>query len=354
LKELELSTIFTKKINGYKWSVISVISPYSSDFHVMVMETDNNRYLPSLEYVEDNEGNQLMDLFLQIISYMEQKKNQKIFFGYNWSPRSWGDLEEEGGFQSIPTKWHGMFYTQSNEFNEYINEEDIDFYFKKLNNNNYYKDISKSWQYEINKIIQNTESAIITRSQSSIKDGGLIIEFDVSLKDLLKIDEFFSKFLKPIASYLNTYFFKLNDSFFDNSLSKKLDEILNKTSYGMISSKDYKTLQEIPTLLSDEEIVSNLKKFNLKEPAINELIEIVKNRYNSNKSNSWRKGFAYSLYFEDLNNKTILKIVPGAYLRGGVVEISGLLLKRSEDTLPSNNILKEKSNELFEFGNSLK
>ena len=121
---LETSIIKTINIDKHPWSVISVISPYSDDFHVMLMETSINRYLPSIEYIDDKEGNSLMKIWMDIIKYMkERKKDQKIYLGYNWSPRSWGKKEEETGFQSIPTKWHGMFWSWP-DFQKEINQKE--------------------------------------------------------------------------------------------------------------------------------------------------------------------------------------------------------------------------------------
>lgn len=355
--EISLSSLFTEEIQGKPWSVISTVSPYSLDFHVMLMELSKDRYLPSLEYVFDSEGDDLMNLWVRIIKYMKKtRKNQRIVLGYNWSPRSWGELEEKGGFQSIPTKWHGMFVTWPKS-NKNFNFVDKSFNFKRFNGeNDFLCDIVKDWNLGISDIKNNHSSTCISNGEMIKSTDGFIMNFNCSLDELFEINGFFSKFLKPLASYLNEYFKDLSDIFIDSpSWSDEIDNILKKISSNPLSSEDYKFIQDLSSLKTDEEIIYLLENKGFSKKAIIELMELVKNRYNLSHSNGWRKGFAYALTFEEINNNlSELKIVPGAYLGlGGVVESKGYMFKRPEDYNLSNEELKKRSNDLYKLASYL-
>jgi hypothetical protein len=360
----------------------------------MLMETSTNRYLPSLEYIEDDEGNSLMKIWAEIIKYMKGKKDQRVFFGFNWSVRSWGIEEEKTGFQSIPTKWHGMFWTWpkfenknfdnniSNEkpdfgkkeatFKEYdfIDEKNTPLPFKKINGDTIFgKEIVSHFKLNIDKIKNKHEDNEVSNGTSNYKEGSLLINFNCDLESFLETEKIFQDFLKPIAIYLNEYFAELSNIFFDEndliklqkemigsnrklSWSEAVDQILNKTSKEMISDEEYSFLQKLPKLKDDDEIRTSLNKKFSKE-ATEELLVLVKNRYSSNLKEGWRKGFGYTLALkEDENGYVSLKINPGAYLGpAGVVESLGILLKRPEDyDLPIDFLIK-KSNELYKFGN---
>ena len=408
--ELKTSIINTTIINGNLWSVISVISPYSKDFHVMLMETSMDRYLPSIEYITDEEGNSLMNVWIAIVKYMkERKEDQEIFVGYNWSPRSWGKKEEENGFQSIPTKWHGMFWTwpylktkksqkeNKNLINEknfghknyenfsFIDEKDTNDSFKRLNKGTKLaNDIAHDFKKNIDKIKNDHLDSKVKEGKSKVEKGSYIIQFDHEMEDLFESEKFFSGFLKPIAKYLNSYFLSLTDLFFKEPTCEKVDEILNKTSHGMIPYKDYEFLQDLPELKENHEIIASLSEKGFSNEAKEELVSLIKNRYilevlssidekinttlnekgfsndlkeeykNSFENkysdyffDSWRKGFAYTLTFKENDSKTKLKISPGACLGpGGVVETEGVVLKRPENyNLPEKELIR-KSKEL--------
>jgi len=361
---LETSTIATKDINGNPWSVISVYSPYSVDFHVMLMET-GMRYLPSPEYVNDNEAKDLMDLWIKIIQFMKDTyKDQRILVGYNWSPRSWGEIEEAGGFQSIPTKWHPMFWTWP-EFNEdsqlpylsWENYENLEIPFKRMNGENHFvAPIAKRIKKEADGLIKEAfEKKGIIKTENSIADqNGFCVTFKCGLKTLLSDNDFFTGFLKPLSISLNYFFSRLTEIFLDDYKSSDIDEILKKTANGRLDNSDTgklswgnpskfydNDLYDIRFFppLKDEEIIRNsLKELYFKPEAIDELVCITKNRekyakffdkiknelleeinfdkkaineimsevgsrsQDKLKLPAWRKGFAYALVLEELKD----------------------------------------------------
>ena len=413
LDQLNESTIKTIQVDGKPWSIIPTVSPYSADFHVMLMETSKNRYLPSLEYVSDAEGNLLMKVWIEIIKHMREKSGN-IYVGYNWSARSWGIEEEKGGFQSIPTKWHGMFWTWpdfniaedlldtnkdlssitgdlsgitedllganedlssiNSELIDFIKEEDVPLSFRRLNGEGFFAcDMVKDFKEKIDEIKDAHCDSKVSSGISEIENGAYIVKFDGSLESILSSENFFSNFLKPIAEYLNNYFADLTDIFFkeirpsfsdmlfkrnniySNYLFKKTwsnlaDKVLRKTSNGMISKEDYEFLQSMGDFKEDQDIISLLfeKGFSI-DSAIG-LFMMAKNRRDGDYSIAWRKGFAYTLTFNEMGSKTILKITPGAFLGpAGVVESLGVILQRPEDRTLSNEELVRKSEELHQW-----
>ena len=417
IDHLETSVIKTINIGKAPWSIISVLSPYSNDFHLMLMETAKDRYLPSMEYIKDKEGNSLMKIWIAIVKYMKQYKKGQIYVGYNWSPRSWGEKEEETGFQSIPTKWHGMFWnwqdlkidtitnqkkksSNDNDLNQseyekyyFINEKETSDSFKGLNGKTKFaNDIVNDFKKIMDNIKNQHLDSKVKNGETKTEKGAYIIQFNHKMEDLFESENFFSDFLKPIAKELNSYFTELTDLFFKKPMCEKFNAILKKTSYEMIPQKDYKFLQSLPELKEDHEIISLLSEKGFSDESIEELLNLVKNRYflevllrkdkEMNKSldekdlsndikeeyknplekkysdhfiKSWRKGFAYSLTFKEIDSKTLLKISPGAYLGpGGVVEAEGVVLKRPENyNLPEEELIRKSKELHYEFAEKL-
>lgn len=389
--ELKASTIVDKDIKGNPWSIISVFSPYSKDFHVMLMET-GMRYIPSPEYVEDNEVEDLMSLWIKIIQFMKDRdKDQRIFIGYNWSPRSWGEIEEIGGFQSIPTKWHPMFWSwpvfdegRTLSYLSWVNHENLEIPFKRMNGDNkFVAPIANHIKKIADELIKNALGKNVISKESISDQNGFCVTFNCGLETLLGYDAFFPGFLRKLSIELNDFFAKLTESFLEGYKSSDIDEILKKTAKGKLNESDLETIRLFHSLKNEEAIQNSLKELDFTQDAINELIGIAKNRekyavfFNKTKNElenvfkfdkdtinklmsviankcqdllpAWRKGFAYALVFEELNNEeTKLKIVPAAYLgAGGVVEATGVVLKRPEDAKLPIEQCKKKSEELY-------
>ena len=395
VEALEANTVMTKVIKGHPWSIISVYSPYSVDIHVMLMET-GMRYLPSPEYIDDVEGTALMKLWIKIVNFLKKRDNdQRIFIGYNWSPRSWGEIEEVGGFQSIPTKWHPMFWSWP-EFKEdkplpYLSwekDKDIKISFRRMNGeNSFVASIAAHIKKEADQLIQTAFGQNFIQGVSLSNEYGFSVTFNCDLESLLGKENFFSGFLRPLSVFLNNFFATLSEIFLANYKSSAIDAILQKTSTGKLSGGDIKFIRSLPSMRKDDDIKKDLKNLCFSQEAIDELVFIVKNREkyanffdkiendlrNDFKSKdgvinellsvigakcqddfpAWRKGFAYALVFEELkdsDNKeiTILKIVPAAYLGdGGIVEAKGVVLKRPEDAKLPIEQLRNKSEELY-------
>ena len=73
IKKLKPSILATIPVTDHPWSVVSVYSPYSPDVHVMVMETSTNRYLPGPEWIPDDEGDALMEVWASVLDFISKR-----------------------------------------------------------------------------------------------------------------------------------------------------------------------------------------------------------------------------------------------------------------------------------------
>ena len=118
-------------------SVVSVLSPYSHDIHVMVMDLNPKLYLPSPELIDDHIFEKICKTVNKCIDYMRTKNYKCICAGYNWSPYSFGTQEEITGGQSIPTKFHFSLWTWD-DLKKFDNKKEIKPASKRvLGDNNY-------------------------------------------------------------------------------------------------------------------------------------------------------------------------------------------------------------------------
>jgi Zn ribbon nucleic-acid-binding protein len=267
----------------------------------------------------------------------------------------------------------------------WVNPEDLEIPFKRMNGENkFVASITNHIKKIADELIENAWGRNVINEESISDQNGFCVTFYCGLETLLGYDAFFSGFLKKLSKELNDFFAKLTESFLEGYKSSDIDEILKKIDKGKLNASDLETIRLFPSLKNEEAIQSSLKALDFTQNAINELIDIAKNRkkyadsFSKTKNElenifkfdkdtinklmsviinkcqdllpAWRKGFAYALVFEELNNEeTKLKIVPAAYLgAGGVVEATGVVLKRPENAKLPLEQCKKKSKELYQ------
>jgi hypothetical protein len=237
---LEPSILASFYIGGKTWSVVSVYSPYSPDVHVMVMETNPDRYVPGPEKVPDVEGDDLMGICASVLEFVARREsNATIHFGYNWSPRSWGDIEEKGGFQSIPTKWHTMIWgwppfpaeDETTEYAGWIENSKLTPGARRiLGENDYVEPFCRLIKQRLEESFpEGTEFIqLLPLDESKIDDRCLYIPFNYSITQILKTPAFFSQILKPTAVVLEQITRDLTETLTTLNYGK-IDEVLLKT-----------------------------------------------------------------------------------------------------------------------------
>ena len=370
MMELEKSRIFSFGDQEKSWSVVAVYSPYSPDVHVMVIETHVHRYLPGPEWISDSEGNALMDIWTSILEFVaEREESDTIYVGYNWSPRAWGKEEEKTGLQSIPTKWHAMIWVwppfpKSNEksqYAEWIEFQSLSPNIQRLMGKNTY---AVSF---CQLILQRLESAFPEGSQFvelfppedwRNDERSIYVDFDGSVLDILRTQEFFSQVLKPMAIVMEGLMRELTEAFTDLDC-RFMDRILLKTEQGPLDKEDLQKLREPPKLRSMDEIRTRFEESKLPECLLEDLLAPVRNRCLEvgDPADWWRKGFGYALVLSGSAKEKIgkLRIMPGVYVGpGGVVEAQGVVLRRPEHRSLSQSEIEKKSRALWQLAKKLK
>ena len=370
IKKLEPSILATIPVADHPWSVVSVYSPYSPDVHVMVMETSTDRYLPGPEWVPDDEGDVLMEVWSSVLDFIiKRKDNATIHLGYNWSPRSWGKEEEKTGFQSIPTKWHAMIWgwpelppkDKRTPYVQWIDPSELSVPNRRLISENDYATpmgelILKKFETNFPEGSRLVE--LFPPWEWKIHKQGLCVSFDRSIKQIICSPNFFSQVLKPIAIVLDEFMRELTDSL---TLFRcdKIDRILKKIEKKALSVDDLKKLRATPVMRSKAEIRQLFKQNVYPEDFLNAVLQPVENRCKEqgDSTNWWRKGFGYSLVLSSSakESSSTLRIMPGVYTgSGGVVEAQGVVLRRPEDKKIPVNDIRRKSRVLWELVDVLK
>jgi hypothetical protein len=340
-REMDADTVSTHDINSHTWSVISVSRPFSTDFHVMLMETSMNRYLPSLEWIGDEDGSKIMGLWRGIISFLKNRSNaERVFIGYNWSPRSWGQEEEKEGFQSIPTKWHPMIWSwpkfpppgECSDSISWVAEEALTHVMRRNFGINEYGEIfAHIIKSRILPVIGHNPVPGFSKIEANAT--GVTITYELDLENMLSSKGFFPRLLKPIAVALNDLMVEITQSFTDMDCAK-IDYHIEKAIVTRPTIEDMQLLRSAPKLKQKDQIFSNLQNFNLPIELFSAVYRPIELRcwQQGPSSDHWRKGFGYALVVSsDCSEGNIcrIKIMPGVYIGpGGVVEAQGIVLRR--------------------------
>ena len=343
---------------GRPWSVIAAYSPYSSDIHVMVMETSIDRYIPGPEWLEDQEGDFIMNLWSAVLEYIQTRDvNTSIQVGYNWSPWAWGEAEEKGGFQSIPTKWHGMLWgwpdlekvKQKIPSLKWIARKELSREERRvLGENNYAEPFG--W-YILRRLGKRFDGNFLFQQlfpshQWASDSRGIWISFPHAIPELLRIPHFFNQVLKPMASELSAIMQSLSEGLTTMDVSE-LNHILNQITRGPLTDEAMQKLRTSPNMRPVDYIENIWMAGDWTQELLEVLIDPVTNRCKE-KGDSlqwWRKGFGYALVLSQTSmGEGILRILPGLYTGpGGVVESLGVCLRRPQNIQDSNNELKMKT-----------
>jgi hypothetical protein len=370
LKHLAPSNLKTFDIYGHSWSMVSVMSPYSIDTHIMFIETSEDRYVPGPDWVDDDEGDALMKHVRDVMDFLQDRnKNGTVQIGYNWSPRSWGDEEEKTGMQSIPSKWHLSMWNWeafpepgiSSPHLEWIDSKDINHDLKRiLGENRYAKPIGQLIQQRI--MFQMSDeslwSELFSEADWSVNSHCLTLTFSRSMKDILSIEKLFSRILKPVAVMLDLLFCQLTE-ILTSMQCRKIDKLLKQIEKGPLQPDQLAEIRATPEFKTEDLIKSRWQENRLPEELLDALWTPVQSRCagTGNPKDWWRKGFGYALVFAGPlhGGGGTLKIQPSVFVgAGGVVETQGVLIMRPEDKMLSEQKIRRKSQILWALKDHLK
>lgn len=358
MDQLSPNILATIDVAGRPWSVIAAYSPYSSDIHVMVMETGVDRYIPGPEWLEDQEGDFIMNLWSAVLEFIQTREvNTSIHVGYNWSPWAWGEAEERGGFQSIPTKWHGMIWgwpdlekiKQKIPSLKWIAREALSKEERRvLGENNYAEPFGwhmlRYFEKRFSRGSLFQQFFPINKWESDSR--GIWTSFPFTISELLKTPHFYKKVLKPLARDLSMLMQSLSEGLTTMDVSE-LNHILNQIIRGPLTEEAMQKLRTSPNM-RPVDYIENIWKANNWTPEILEVLMEPVSRRCEEKGDPrqwWRKGFGYALVLSQTSGKEgILRILPGLYTGpGGVVESLGVCLRRPLKIQKSDSEMKVKN-----------
>lgn len=337
-ENLAPNTIAEVDILGNPWSVVAVLSPYTRGFHVMLVDL-SDRYLPDPTKLSDSdrEGDALMDLWGRIVDFQNGLPDSRsVHVGYNWSPRSFGEEEEKGGFQTLTTKWHPQFWNFG-ELNNFVPLENVGEGARRAILGNKYN----QWFGEVLRdYLKNQRFGFLDASSMRVDKRGLEVALTTNLSRVFQGGEFFSNGLKPIAVFLDKLACNISQAFSSVDFSKidtQIEAAFETRTNGILPF-----LREDPHVLSPEERRARIQQLEDKgyDPRfVRKLLLLnswLEERQDTDPASWFRKGFGYALVFSQ-NLKTgqaLLRVMPNILVaeRGGVVEALGVALKRTQKT----------------------
>ena len=329
--------------------VVSVLSPYSFDTHVMIMDLNPHLYLPSPERIAIPIFNHMSKIVSNCIDIMREEKHKFICAAYNWSPFSYGPNEEKRGGQSITTKFHFAVWNwdtiqEIDKSNIYLTLDAL----RSLGDNEYGLPFSHLIYEKIQTIIN--ECSLFDDKHIKHDKNCLFIPFkqDVTINDCLRgCDDgnIVQKIAKIIANCLNNITEILTD--------ERIEDM-------------YQILKNIENRLLTDDEIEKLRR----NPHINPLDECLKKCENEwtqkiiqaiyqsavDKENQipnavlLKKNFAYSLSLCESSLEHIKSGMRISFLpqcgQGGCIEPLGVLLTRPENALANESDLIKHNEQL--------
>lgn len=324
-----------------KIAVINVISPYTKEDHVMLMDY-TPRYAATPAEIPDSEGERIRDVSAQVVAFQAQSEGvDRLSWGYNCSPLNFGKEEEVTGMQSLPTKWHPQIWSNNlkNSTEISLNDERVSKFAQNFIKGDAF---SKIVGEEIARmVIRGGIGGFIDPSTIRVDNQGFHIGLSDNLEKLLKTSGFFSQFIKPLHLQLEGLMAATSTALTDTDYFDLKKQIKTAFETQMDKSALYQKLQEDPKLLPHRQRLENIaamRQLGYSDSFIEKLLTI--NRFAQDRSTTsedeWiRKGFGYALVInQDLGaSQASLHIRPATLIRtsrGGVAETSNVALKRSE------------------------
>lgn len=343
--------------DGHKWFAVAVLSPYTQGFHVMLVDL-SNRYVPDPTHMEDKEGTRIMDVWANTVDFQKSLSGTKsVHVGWNWSPRSYGEAEEKGGFQSLTTKWHPQLWN-SEEPNKFVPLDSLGEATRRVIQGN-------SFNRLFGELVSDTSlqdpilRSFLSMQSVRVDNRGISVLLAKGLSETFRKPEFFPHFIKKIAVDLDNMACDISEAttYLDNS---DLDRLI-KNAFENSTDGIFPILRQDVTLLPAGDRISKifaLKDKNYPSYFIDRLLRLnfrLKDKKDVSENLRIRKGFGYALVFsEDVGTQNaFMRIMPGFFVedRGGVVEALGIVLKRVERADGSQDeVLAKKRQMLRAFG----
>ena len=353
---LKKSLLYTEKTKNKnekeEISVVSVLSPYSHDIHIMVIDLSSELYLPSPELIDDYIFEKICKTVNKCIDYIRTRNYNCICAGYNWSSYSFGTQEEITGGQSIPTKFHFSLWTWD-DLKKFDKKKEIKKEFKRvLGDNNYGLPFAHFFYENIKNIIKNSNlfnDPIFSSTCAFIpfKEGVLMNDVISNGKLIKEIADTFAKNLKRLSEILS-------DSNIDEIIN-----ILKNIEKRLLTDEEIGKLKKTPKIKPLNDCLNKCEDENEKE-IISALYQSAINREQGKSIDDgiWKKNFSYSLSFCESKMPEIKSGMRIFSLPlcgpGGVVESYKCLLTRPESCIATNEEIIYHNNLLWDLVDHLK
>ena len=353
---LKQSSLYTeKKENNQEKeeiSVVSVLSPYSHDIHVMVMDLSPELYLPSPELIDDHIFEKICKTVNKCINYMRSKNYKCICAGYNWSPYSFGTQEEITGGQSIPTKFHFSLWTWD-DLKKFDKKREIKKEIKRVLGDNKYGLPFAHFFYEKIKTIINNSNLF---DEPIFSSTCVFIPFKEGVLMNNVIND--GKLIKEIADIIAKNLKRLSEIISDCDIDTILN-ILKNIEKRLLTNEEIEKLKKTPKINPLNDCLNKCKNENEKE-IIFALYQYAINREQGKniEDGIWKKNFSYSLSFCESKMPEIKSGMRIFSLPqcgpGGVVESYNCILSRPESSMATNDEMIRHNNLLWDLADYLK
>ena len=333
-------------------SVVSVLSPYSHDIHVMVMDLSPELYLPSPELIDDRIFEKICKTVNKCIDHMRSKNYKCICAGYNWSPYSFGKEEEITGGQSIPTKFHFSLWTWD-DLKKFDETKEIKLKFRRvLGDNEYGLPFARFFYDKIKDII--ISSNLFDEPVFSSSCVFIPFKTGVIINDVISNGKLIKKIADAIAQNLKSLTGIISDSNID-----EMYKILKNIEKRLLTEDEIAKLKKTPKIEPLNDCLKLCKDENEKD-IIRALYQSAINREQEKTIDDviWKKNFSYSLSFCESKMpdiKTGMRIFSLPICGpGGVVESYKCLLTRPESNMATNEEVIYHNNLLWDLVDYLK
>ncbi|OHS97020.1 hypothetical protein TRFO_36828 [Tritrichomonas foetus] len=337
--------------------VLGVLSPYSLLSHVMVIELSENRFLPGPESFSDSEWEKLSKLSIHVINSLKHKKNN-ICCGFNWSPFSWGKLEERGGCQSITTKFHMMIWEwpiiHDDDFIQDIFHEIPPKHRHVFFDNSYnvpfarllFKTIKNASVFD--EKVENT-SEFFERAEFTPRGLFLPIK-SIYYPEIVK--------LKTISIKTEEIIAHLNHCIMFDSI-ESIYQLMKESEKRVLSDSELEILRKNPKIRELNECL-DLCQNNEEKEIIQSIYPAILNRANemNEEHEIWQKCFGFSLVLLESQQEKNLK--SGLYIGlhaicgpGGCAEVLGCYLTRPEQRVADETIMINHNHEIWKIKHNL-
>ena len=364
-REVSRNAIFSCVLGEGKWQVVPVLSPYGPEGHVMMIETRANRYLPTLESIPDEEGDELLGLASSILVETTRLNGDgTINLGYNASPLGHGEEEEKyGGMQSIATKFHLQIWGWPPE-PDFSGEAQYNDYRASWIPISQLTDVQRSiliangYGVEFGKLLANAirrefagrqpgPSHLLDFARWTYDARGIVAPFECSVLELISSPHFFSRILKPMAATLSDSLQRLTEAFVRMNCAKTF-ATLRRCELGPLLPEELASVRAVPEMRPVDEIRAAFLREGWPESLLEQILPMVQARCapqpGESKAPMWRKGFGYSIVFSGRaqGSSGEMRIMPVAQLGpAGVVEAQGIVLERVRQSAPLTELRRK-------------